>query len=152
MPQPAEIALAKSAGPAKVSDHATIKVLTTSGFSVVHDLTVVSESIIGHSKIQSWNSDGRSSWLEGHGRGVRQMNLTPDRNSLRTSHRKGLLVVEDDDRRAAAIKACIPPDLPLCVDQVCRGGARRSQAGQILRDHVGFRSLSFGPRRPALNG
>jgi len=36
MPQVAEIALAKSAGPANISDHATIKVLTTSGFSVVH--------------------------------------------------------------------------------------------------------------------
>ena len=36
MPQPAEIALAKSAGPANISDRATIKVLTTSGFKVVH--------------------------------------------------------------------------------------------------------------------
>lgn len=36
MSQPAEIALAKSAGPANISDRATIKVLTTSGFSVVH--------------------------------------------------------------------------------------------------------------------
>jgi hypothetical protein len=36
MPQPEEIALAKSAGPANISDRATIKVLTSSGFSVVH--------------------------------------------------------------------------------------------------------------------
>jgi hypothetical protein len=36
IPQPAEIALAKSAGPANISDRATIKVLTTSGFTVVH--------------------------------------------------------------------------------------------------------------------
>ena len=36
MPRPAEIALAKSAGPANISDRATIKVLTTSGFTVVH--------------------------------------------------------------------------------------------------------------------
>ena len=36
MPQPAEIALAKSAGPANISDRATIKVLKTSGFTVVH--------------------------------------------------------------------------------------------------------------------
>ena len=36
MPQPAEIALAKSAGPSNVSDRATIKVFTTSGFSVVY--------------------------------------------------------------------------------------------------------------------
>jgi hypothetical protein len=36
MPQGSEIALAKSAAPANISDHATIKVLTTSGFKVVH--------------------------------------------------------------------------------------------------------------------
>jgi hypothetical protein len=36
MPQPAEVALAKSAGPANISGRATIKVLTSSGFSVVH--------------------------------------------------------------------------------------------------------------------
>jgi len=36
MPQASEIALAKSAAPATISDHATIKVLTTSGFKVVH--------------------------------------------------------------------------------------------------------------------
>jgi hypothetical protein len=36
MPQPAGIALAKSAGPSNISDRATIKVLTASGFSVVH--------------------------------------------------------------------------------------------------------------------
>ena len=35
MPQASEIALAKSAAPANVSDHATINVLTTSGFKVV---------------------------------------------------------------------------------------------------------------------
>ena len=37
MPQAAEIALAKSAAPANVSDRATIKVLTTAGFKVVHE-------------------------------------------------------------------------------------------------------------------
>jgi hypothetical protein len=37
MPQAAEIALAKSAAPANISDGATIKVLTTSGFKVVHE-------------------------------------------------------------------------------------------------------------------
>jgi hypothetical protein len=36
MPQASEIALAKSAAPASISDRATIKVLTTSGFKVVH--------------------------------------------------------------------------------------------------------------------
>jgi hypothetical protein len=36
MLQAAEIALAKSAAPANISDRATIKVLTTSGFTVVH--------------------------------------------------------------------------------------------------------------------
>ncbi|MGA8594888.1 MAG: hypothetical protein WB676_09105 [Bryobacteraceae bacterium] len=36
MPQPAEIGLAKSASPAQISDRATIKVLTTSGFKIVH--------------------------------------------------------------------------------------------------------------------
>jgi hypothetical protein len=36
MPQASEIELAKSAAPATISDHATIKVLTTSGFEVVH--------------------------------------------------------------------------------------------------------------------
>lgn len=36
MPQASEIALAKSAAPANISGGATIKVLTTSGFKVVH--------------------------------------------------------------------------------------------------------------------
>ena len=36
MPQASEIALAKSAAPANISDGATIKALTTSGFKVVH--------------------------------------------------------------------------------------------------------------------
>ena len=36
MPQDAEIALAKSAAPQNISDHATIRVLTTSGYQVVH--------------------------------------------------------------------------------------------------------------------
>jgi hypothetical protein len=36
MPRDAEIALAKSAAPANISDHATIKVLTASGYEVVH--------------------------------------------------------------------------------------------------------------------
>lgn len=37
MPRDAEIALAKTAAPANISDRATIKVLTTSGFQVVHE-------------------------------------------------------------------------------------------------------------------
>jgi len=37
MPQTSEIVLAKSAAPANISDRATIKVLTTSGFHAVHD-------------------------------------------------------------------------------------------------------------------
>jgi hypothetical protein len=36
MPQASEIALAKSAAPANLSDHATVKALTASGFKVVH--------------------------------------------------------------------------------------------------------------------
>ena len=36
MPQAAEVALAKGAAPANISDRATIKVLTTEGFKVVH--------------------------------------------------------------------------------------------------------------------
>jgi hypothetical protein len=36
MPRDAEVALAKSAAPANISGHATIKVLTTSGYEVVH--------------------------------------------------------------------------------------------------------------------
>jgi hypothetical protein len=37
MPEDSEIALAKSAAPKSISDRATIKVLTTSGYHVVHD-------------------------------------------------------------------------------------------------------------------
>jgi hypothetical protein len=37
MPQDAEISLAKSAAPAGISDHATIKVFTSSGYRVVHE-------------------------------------------------------------------------------------------------------------------
>ena len=37
MPRDAEIALAKSAAPDYVSDHATIKVFTTSGFQTAHE-------------------------------------------------------------------------------------------------------------------
>jgi hypothetical protein len=36
LPQASEVALAKSAAPATISDRATIKVLTTSGYKVVH--------------------------------------------------------------------------------------------------------------------
>src|SRR5262249_41710706 len=36
MSRDAEIALAKSAAPANISDHATVKVLTASGYEVVH--------------------------------------------------------------------------------------------------------------------
>src|SRR5260221_11317228 len=38
MPPDAEIALAKTAAPANISDRATIKVLTSSGFQVVHQI------------------------------------------------------------------------------------------------------------------
>lgn len=37
MPREAEMALAKSAAPAAISDHATIKVLTPTGYEIVHD-------------------------------------------------------------------------------------------------------------------
>ena len=37
MPRDAEIALARSAAPAGISDHATIKVLTTTGYEVAHE-------------------------------------------------------------------------------------------------------------------
>src|SRR6266581_405874 len=37
MPRDAEVALAKSAAPANISDRATIKVLTTSGYQVVRE-------------------------------------------------------------------------------------------------------------------
>lgn len=36
MPEEAEVALARSAAPKNISDHATVKVLTTSGYRVVH--------------------------------------------------------------------------------------------------------------------
>ncbi len=36
MPQDAEIALAKSAAPQNISDHATIRVLTTAGYQIAH--------------------------------------------------------------------------------------------------------------------
>src|SRR5262249_47273593 len=39
MPRDAEIALAKSAAPANISDHATVKVLTASGYEVVYQGT-----------------------------------------------------------------------------------------------------------------
>src|SRR5262245_47128901 len=37
MPRDPEIALAKSAAPASLADHATIKILTKSGFVVAHE-------------------------------------------------------------------------------------------------------------------
>jgi hypothetical protein len=37
MPQDSEIALAKSAAPSNVSDHATIKILNTAGYQTVHE-------------------------------------------------------------------------------------------------------------------
>ncbi|HUB30547.1 MAG TPA: hypothetical protein VL967_12660 [Terracidiphilus sp.] len=37
MPQAAEVSLAKSAAPAGISDHATVKVFTSSGFRIVHE-------------------------------------------------------------------------------------------------------------------
>src|SRR5436305_1947032 len=37
MPRATEISLAKSAAPASISDHATVKVFTTSGYEVAHE-------------------------------------------------------------------------------------------------------------------
>ena len=49
--------------------------------------------------------------------------------AIMTSHRKMLLLVEDDDQRAAAIKACIPPDIH-CVWAKSLGAA----LGVLKRD------------------
>ena len=43
---------------------------------------------------------------------ARLISGTPEHhNSLRTNHRKLLLLVEDNDQRAAQSKACIPPEI-----------------------------------------
>ena len=65
------------------------------------------------------------------------------RNCSRTSHRKVLLLVEDDDQRAAAIKACIPPDIH-CVWAKSAGAAlgilRRDKFSGIMLDFDLYRS------------
>ena len=65
------------------------------------------------------------------------------RNCSRTSHRKVLLLVEDDDQRAAAIKACIPPDIH-CVRAKSAGAAlgvlRRDKFSGIMLDFDLYRS------------
>ena len=43
---------------------------------------------------------------------ARLISGTPEHhNSLRTGHRKLLLLVEDNDQRATQIRACIPPEI-----------------------------------------
>ena len=60
-----------------------------------------------------------------------------------TSHRKLVLLVEDDNQRAAAIKACIPPDIH-CVWAKSAGAAfgvlRRDKFSGIMLDFDLYRS------------
>jgi hypothetical protein len=75
---------------------------------------------------------------------------TPERcNSLRTSHGKVLLPVEDDDQRAAAIKACIPPDIH-CVWTKSAGAAlgvlKRDKFSGIMWDFDLYRSATGDPQ------
>src|SRR5215472_14371196 len=69
-----------------------------------------------------------------------------------TSHRKVLLLVEDDDQRAAAIKACIPPKV-YCVWTRSAGAAlgvlRRDKFSEIMLDFDLYRSAHGDPH---LNG
>ena len=66
------------------------------------------------------------------------------RNCSRTSQRKVLLLVEDDDQRAAAIKACLPPDIH-CVWAKSAGAA----LGVLRRDKVSGIMLDFDLNRSA---
>jgi hypothetical protein len=67
------------------------------------------------------------------------MDVTAEhRNCWRTSHRKVLLLVEDDDQRAAAIKACLPPDIH-CVWTKSAGAA----LGVLKRDKFSGAMLDF---------
>jgi hypothetical protein len=63
---------------------------------------------------------------------------------MMTSHRKLLLLVEDDDQRAAAIKACIPPDIH-CVWARSAGAA----LGVLKRDKFSGIMLDFDLYRSA---
>jgi len=70
-------------------------------------------------------------------------------NNLRSDHRKVLLLVEDDDQRAVAIKACIPPDIH-CVWAKSAGAAlgvlRRDKFSGIMLDFDLDRSAHGDPR------
>ena len=65
------------------------------------------------------------------------------------SHRRVLLLVEDDDQRAAAIKACIPPDIH-CVWARSAGAAlgvlRRDRFSGIMLDFDLYRSAVGDPQ------
>ena len=78
------------------------------------------------------------------------MSVTPEhRNRMRTSGRKVLLLVEDDDQRAAAIKACIPPDIH-CVWTKSAGAAlgvlKRDKFSGIMLDFDLYRSATGDPQ------
>jgi hypothetical protein len=78
------------------------------------------------------------------------MGVTPEhRNCLRTSQTKVLLLVEDDDRRAAAIKAGIPPDIH-CVWTKSAGAAlgvlKRDKFSGIMLDFDLYRSAHGDPQ------
>ena len=78
------------------------------------------------------------------------MGETPERcNSFAHSHGKVLLLVEDDDQRAAAIKACIPPDIH-CVWTKSAGAAlgvlKRDKFSGIMLDFDLYRSATGDPR------
>jgi CheY-like chemotaxis protein len=66
-----------------------------------------------------------------------------------TSHRKLVLLVEDDNQRAAAIKACIPPDIH-CVWAKSAGAAfgvlRRDKFSGIMLDFDLYRSAVGDPQ------
>jgi hypothetical protein len=66
-----------------------------------------------------------------------------------TSHRKLLLLVEDDDQRGAAIKACIPPGIH-CVWAKSAGAAlgvlRRDKFSGIMLDFDLYRSSHGDPQ------
>src|SRR5215469_15453108 len=69
-------------------------------------------------------------------------------NNLRTSYRRLVLLVEDDHQRAAAIKACIPPDIH-CVWAKSAGAAlgvlRRDKFSGIMLDFDLYRSAHGDP-------
>ena len=78
------------------------------------------------------------------------MSGTPQpRNSLRTRYSKLLLLVEDDDQRAAAIKACIPREIR-CVWVKSAGTALgvlgRDKFSGIMLDFDLYRSAHGDPQ------